>query len=92
MGDIVNYDPESDVYEVHYDDGELVSVLPMSSDGLRASMACHKRGLSEHRQGALAWRAMPCWQNAASSSLPSMQVQGPDAPCQGHILEPPQLL
>lgn len=60
MGDIVNYDPESDVYEVHYDDGELVSVLPMSSDGLRASMACHKRGLSEHRQGALAWRAMPC--------------------------------
>ena len=32
MGDIVNYDPESDVYEVHYDDGELLLLLLLSTE------------------------------------------------------------
>eukprot|EP00891_Asterochloris_glomerata_P003923 jgi/Astpho2/3923/fgenesh1_pg.00063_%23_4_t len=46
MGDIVNYDPESDVYEVHYDDGETCEVNLVTDvikwilpPGLRSTMA-----------------------------------------------------
>ena len=48
MGDIVNYDPESDVYEVHYDDGELGCVLLLLTDHWAVSMASHRQALSEH--------------------------------------------
>ena len=49
MGDIVNYDPESDVYEVHYDDGELVWALLWSTDVWAVSMASHRQAAPEHR-------------------------------------------